>query len=161
VQQVLPTIGPEEQFQTALPVYDLAVKAGAWGSDVSPEVVGWARVPRRPLDPDMFIAKVSGRSMEPGIVDGAWGLFQSFSTSAQISPTSLDGRRVVVRLASDSDPETGAYTLKRWKVTKLSQGGQVSEVALRPDNRDFEPVILTPESGIDVRVVAEFLETLG
>src|SRR5439155_5997873 len=78
LQHVLPTIGPEEQFQTAIPVYDLAVKAGAWGSDVSPEVIGWARVPRRPLDPDMFIAKVSGRSMEPGIVDGAWGLFQSF-----------------------------------------------------------------------------------
>lgn len=28
----------------------------------------------------------------------------------------LDGRRVVARLESQADPETGVYTLKRWKV---------------------------------------------
>src|SRR5205823_3260054 len=33
IQQVLATIAADEQFQSALPVYDLAVMAGAWGND--------------------------------------------------------------------------------------------------------------------------------
>lgn len=159
LQQVLPTVAPDEQFQTALPVYDLAVKAGSWGSEVEPAVVGWARVTRRPLEADMFVARVVGHSMEPGIPDGAWGLFRSFPADGQPSPTSLDGRRVVARLASRSDPETGAYTLKRWRVTKVA-GGEIQEVALRPDNKTLQPLVVTPADG-DVRVVAEYLETVG
>ena len=160
LQQVLPTVGAEEQFQTALPVYDLAVKAGSWGNEVEPAVVGWARVARRPLEVDMFVARVFGHSMEPGIPNGAWGLFRSFPADGQPSPTSLDGRRVVARLASRADPETGAYTLKRWKVTKVAAGGEITEVTLRPDNKALQPLVVTPADG-DVRVVAEYLETVG
>jgi len=100
---------------------DSTVKAGSWGTDVEPMVVGWARVPRRPLEVNMFVAQVSGHSMEPGIPDGAWGLFRAFPVGDEPSPMSLDGRRVVARLASTSDPETGAYTLKRWKVAKVER----------------------------------------
>ncbi len=159
LQQVLATIGAEEQFQTALPVYDLAVKARIWGSEVDPAVVGWARVPRRPLDTDMFVAQVVGHSMEPGIPDGAWGLFRSFPAQAPPSPTTLDGRRVVVRLPSEADPETGAYTLKRWKVTKIGTEGKAREVVLRPDNKTLQPFVITQAD--EVRVVAEYLETVG
>ena len=123
-------------------------------------VVGWARVARRPLEADMFVARVVGHSMEPGIPEGAWGLFRSFPADGQLSPTSLDGRRVVVRLASKDDPETGAYTLKRWKVTKVGAGGKILEVTLRPDNKALQPLVVTPADG-DVRVVAEYLETVG
>lgn len=160
MQQVLSSISADDQFQIALPVYDLAVKAGSWGSDVAPAVVGWARVPRRPLEPEMFLAQVQGHSMEPGIPDGAWGLFRSFPTGGQPMPMALDGRRVVARLPSKADPETGAYTLKRWKVTKIGVGGEILEVALRPDNKALEPLVVTPADG-DVRVVAEYLETVG
>jgi len=76
VQEVLPTIGADEQFRSALPVYDLAVKVGSWGSNIVPYVTGWFRVTRRPLDTDMFVAQVVGHSMEPGIPDGARGLFR-------------------------------------------------------------------------------------
>jgi len=160
LQQILPDIGAEEQFQTALPVHDLAVKAGAWGGDVDPAIVGWVRVNRRPIGPDMFVAKVVGHSMEPGIPDGAWGLFRSFTADNQPSPNSLDGRRVVVRLASKNDAETGAYTLKRWKITKVSTGGEILEVTLRPDNKDLKPLVVKPADD-EVRIVAEYLETVG
>jgi hypothetical protein len=63
-------------------------------------------------------------------------------------------------LPSRSDPETGAYTLKRWKVTKLGTGGEVLEITLRPDNRDNQPLVVKPSDG-DLRVVAEYLETVG
>jgi hypothetical protein len=157
--QVLDTVAPDEQFQAALPVYDLAAKAGAWGSEVIPDVSGWVRVPHRPLDPSMFIAKVDGHSMEPGIPNGAWGIFRTFSDGYQPSPTAIDGRRVLVRLESKTDPETGAYTLKRWKIGKFGVGGEVLEVLLRPDNKVFKPLLVKADG--DVRVVAEYLETVG
>ena len=160
MQEVLHTVGADEQFEAALPVYDLAVKAGTWGRDVSPDMVGWVRVAHRPLDTDMFVAQVVGHSMEPSIPDGTWGLFRSFATSGQPSPMALDGRRVVVRLASEADPETGAYTLKRWKVSKLGGAGEILEVTLRPDNRDLKPLLVTPSSS-EVRVVAEYLGGVG
>jgi type III restriction enzyme len=159
-QQVLTTVGADEQFQTALPVYELAVKAGSWGRGGDPAVVGWARVAWRPLEAEMFVAKVVGRSMEPGIPAGAWGLFRSFPADGQLSPTSLDERRVVARLASKADPETGAYTLRRWKVTKIAAGGEIQEVTLRPDNKAFQPLVIALADG-DVWVVAEYLETIG
>ncbi|WP_426745957.1 S24 family peptidase [Myxococcus faecalis] len=157
---VVPSVSTDEQFQVALPVYDLAVQAGNWGSEVAPDAVGWARVARRPLDSDMFVAQVSGRSMEPSIPDGAWGLFRAFPVGNEPSETALDGRRVVVRLSSKADPETGAYTLKRWKVTKVGDDGKILEVTLRPDNKALKPIIVEPEKD-EVRVVAEYLETVG
>ena len=108
----------------------------------------------------MFVAKVVGHSMEPGIPDGAWGLFKSFSIGAPPTPTALDGRRVVARLRTKVDTETGAYTLKRWKVTKLTTGGEILEITLRPDNKALNPLVVTSGDS-DVQVVAEYLETVG
>ena len=158
--QVLPSIGADEQFQTAIPVYDLAAKAASWGAEESPAVSGWVRVARRPLEVDMFVAKVIGHSMEPGIPNTAWGLFRSTSSHDQLSPMSLDGRRIVARLNTKTDPETGSYTLKRWKVTKVESGGKVLEITLRPDNKAL-PSLLLKSADDEVQVVAEYLETLG
>jgi type III restriction enzyme len=158
--KVLASVGSEEQYRSAVPVFDLAVKAGSWGNEVAPEAVGWVRLPGRQLDNTIFVAQVVGHSMEPGIPDGAWGLFRSFPVGDQMSATALDGRRVVARLPSRSDPETGTYTLKRWKVTKVGPDAEVLEVTLRPDNRAVEPLVVKPTDG-DLKVVAEYLETVG
>ncbi len=144
----------------SLPVYDLGDKAAGWGSDAIPSVIGWVRVSRRPLETDMFVAKVVGHSMEPGISGGAWGLFRSFASGDQPSAIGLDERRVVARLTSEADSETGPYVLRRWKVTKVGAGGKVLEVTLRPDNRVLKPLVINPTDG-DAPVVAEFLETVG
>ncbi len=100
---VMAAVPEDEQPRTAVPVFDLAVKAGGWGDEVEPERAGWAHIARRPLEPDMFLARIRGRSMEPGIRDGAWGLFRSFPAEAVPPPRALDNRRVVVRLSSTSD----------------------------------------------------------
>lgn len=160
IQQVFPAIGAEEQFQSALPVYDLSAKARSWGTETAPPVIGWVRVARRPLEPEMFVSKVQGRSMEPGIHDSAWGLFKSFPTGSPPAPISLDGRRVVARLNAKADPGTEAYSLKRWRISRLSPGGEATEVTLLPDNRDYQPVVVLLASG-ELRAVAEFVETLG
>ncbi len=158
---VVETVRNEEEFVDAVPVHDLAAAAGGFGDTQSPQVIGWARIrAKRSLDRKMFVARISGRSMEPSIPDGSWGLFRLFATDAPL-PTALDGRRVVVQLRDDADPDTGGqYTIKRWRVTKVNKSGEVQEIELSPDNPAFKPRRLTPTDG-DIRIIAEFLEVVG
>jgi hypothetical protein len=160
--QVLASVPVEEQYRRAAPVLDLAAAAGGFSDVQAPEPIGWVRVREsRRLDRMMFVAKVVGRSMETEIPDGSWGLFRAFAAGDAPAPTALDGRRVVVQLRNETDPETGGrYTLKRWKVTRLSREGTVEQIELRPDNTSFTSLRVDAEAG-DVRVVAEFLEVMG
>lgn len=150
-----------EEYSTAVPVHDLAASAGAFGDEQIPTSIGWMRVAAsRQLTSDMFVARVVGRSMEPGIPNGSWCLFRQFTAGAP-PPISLDGRRVVVELRNATDPDTGgAYTLKRWRVASRTPEGAILAIDLLPDNRDFGTLHLTPEDG-DLRVIAEFLEVVA
>ena len=106
----------------------------------------------------MFIARVAGKSMEDGIPDGSW--FRSFPSGAPAARL-LDGRRVVVQLRDEADPDTGGkYTLKRWRVVKARPNGWVEEVELRPDDPSYKPMRLRAADG-EIRAVAEFLEVVG
>ena len=114
----------------------------------------------RQLTSDMFVARVVGRSMEPGIPDGSWCLFRHFAGGSPPA-VALDGRRIVAQLRTVTDPDTGGtYTLKRWLVAARGEDGSVSAVDLPPDTPPFPPLHLTPDDG-DLRVVAEFLEVVG
>jgi len=157
--RVLPSVPKSDEYQKAVPVYDLAVAAGKFGASQSPEPVGWMHVkPSRPMDKRMFVAQVVGRSMEDDIPHGSWALFRLFPTPP--SSTAIDGRRVIVQLR-ENDPDTGGqYTLKRWRVTKYTGDGGVESVELRPDNPDFKTIKLSAKDG-EIRPVAEFLELVS
>lgn len=159
--KVIAGVPDEEKFHSALPVLDLAAAAGSFSESQSVEVTGWARVhTQRGLDRTMFIARVMGRSMEDGIPDGSWCIFRSFSAGAPPAKL-LDGRRVVVQLRDEADPETGGkFTLKRWRVVKARPDGWVEEVELRPDNPSYKPMRMRAADG-EIRAVAEFLEVVG
>lgn len=160
--EILDSMSASEQYQSALPVYDLAVAAGAFGKSQSPERLGWARVQAsRLLDQRMFVARVVGESMEDGIPAGSWCLFRQYASGSAPSSSALDGRRVVVQLHEETDPDTGGqYTLKRWIVSKRGTDGATMEVELRPDNPKFKARRYSAKDG-DIRVVAEFLEVVG
>ena len=160
--KVMPSVPQREQFHTAVPVYDLAVAAGSFGTSQSPEPVGWMRVqPSHHMDKRMFVARIVGHSMEDAIPDGSWGLFRLFTAGAVPAGTALDGKRVIVQLRGEADPETGGqYTLKRWRVTKHAADGGVAQIELRPDNPGFVSKKYTAKDG-DIRAVAEFLEVVG
>ncbi len=117
-------------------VHDLASQAGSFSEVQSPSCIGWMRIEStRRLDRRMFVARVVGHSMEPGVPDGSWCLFRAFAAGEASAAMSLDGRRVVVQRRDDVDPELGGhYTLKRWKVSHVLPGGTVDEIELRPDN---------------------------
>lgn len=106
----------------------------------------------------MFVAQVVGHSMEPVISDGAYCLF-----SAPIEGTRR-GKTVLVQLRDAIDPETGErYTVKRYESEKAaSEDGtwRHVKITLKPNNHDYESIILTCEEEGQVQVIAEFLEVL-
>lgn len=160
--EVVPSVTAEERFHTAVPVYDLAVAAGAFGEGQTPEPTGWAKIhATRQLDSKMFLARVVGHSMEAAVPDGSWGLFRMFAAGTAPSATALDGKRLIVQLRDETDPDTGgSYTLKRWKVSKFDEATGIQQVELRPDNPAYKTRKFTAGDG-DLRVVAEFLEVVG
>lgn len=64
-------------FRTHLPQYSLEAAAGRFGRQIAVEPEGWVEVRTDlPLQGDMFVAHVEGRSMEPLIPDGSLCVFQ-------------------------------------------------------------------------------------
>ena len=107
----------------------------------------------------MFVAQVFGKSMEPPIADGAWGLFH-----APVDAT-RQSKAVLVRLTRDAtDPETGQrYTVKRYKSEKARKGDSWRHVriTLDPVNPHFKPIVLTHADEGDLRVIADLVDVLG
>ncbi|HXH06641.1 MAG TPA: HsdR family type I site-specific deoxyribonuclease, partial [Vicinamibacterales bacterium] len=151
---------PGERYRTSVPLVPLRAAAGAFGDPqhVRDEDFDWVAVhTRRRLRPGMFVARVEGRSMEPAIPDGAWCLF-----SAPVEGT-RQGKTVLAQLRDAVDPETGErYTVKRYESEKAPAGDswRHARITLEPLNPEFEPIVLSPEEGERLQVVAELVEVL-
>jgi SOS-response transcriptional repressor LexA len=120
------------------------------------EASAWVEVPGQKLAPGMFVARVVGRSMEPGIPHGAWCLFMSPVTGSR------QGKVVLAQHRDISDPDTGgSYTVKRYRSAKrVAQHGrwEHDKVILEPLNRDFEPIVLHEIEEGEVRVIAQVMK---
>ena len=106
----------------------------------------------------MFVAQIVGKSMEPAIPDGSYCLF-----AAPVSST-RQGKTVLVQLRDATDPETGErYTVKRYESEKTRDGDswRHARIALKPVNRDFEPIVLTDREEEQLQVIAELIDVLG
>ncbi len=139
----------------------LKAAAGAFGDPqhLNDEEFEWVAVQsRHHLRPGMFVARVEGRSMEPAIPDGAWCLF-----SAPVEGT-RQGKTVLVQLRDEIDPETGErYTVKRYESEKArsDDAWRHTRITLKPLNPEFQPIVLAPDEGERLQVVAELVEVLG
>ena len=152
---------PVERYRSCVPFVPLKAAAGAFSDPqhVPDDELEWVEVEtRRKLRPGMFAARVEGRSMEPEIPDGALCLF-----SAPVEGT-RQGKAVLVQLHDEVDPETGErYTVKRYESEKASAGGswRHTRITLKPANPDYPPIVLSPDQGERLQVVAELVEVLG
>jgi len=153
---------PAERFVSCVPLIPLEAAAGAFGDpqhvDAEDEWDWVAPVARHRFAPGMFVAQVVGRSMEPAIPDGAYGLFR-----APVAGT-RQGKIVLVQLRDATDPESGArYTVKRYRSEKAAKGDswRHSRILLEPINAEFEPIVLTGVEEGDLEVVAELVEVIG
>ncbi len=59
------------RYATHVPVFALTAAAGFWGPESTPEELGWTEVRGVTMKPGMFVAKVTGQSMEPLIPAGS------------------------------------------------------------------------------------------
>jgi superfamily II DNA or RNA helicase/diadenosine tetraphosphate (Ap4A) HIT family hydrolase/HKD family nuclease/SOS-response transcriptional repressor LexA len=145
------------RYVTHVPVYDLAVAAGFWGPESSPEEIGWAVVPGVAIKPGMFVARVTGASMEPLIPDGSWCLFRPCPAGSR------EGRIVLVQFASLGVGENGGrFTVKKYHAEKTvtADGWRHDSIQLLPLNPAFEPIGLEPEDASDLMIVGEFVRAI-
>ena len=147
-----------DPYRHHLPVYSLAVAAGAFLENRPVEEDGWIALPER-IKPreGMFVARVVGHSMEPRIPDGSYAVFRPVPAGDR------NGRILLVELDGAVDPELGAsHTVKRWRsVRAADEKGESwwhTLITLEPLNREFESLVL--KEGETARAVAEFVDVL-
>jgi SOS-response transcriptional repressor LexA len=140
-RHVTPRVLP---FRTHLPLYSARAAAGKFGEAMEVEPEGWVEAPPGlRLSEDMFVAHVTGRSMEPKIPDGSECIFKANPAGSRT------GRLVLVENFGEAGENR--YTIKRYR-----RAGD--KVILEPLNPEFPAWELDPEGRI--RVLAEFVEVL-
>lgn len=99
---------------SGLPLYSLKASAGEWSAPQAARVEAWVIVKLRvPSKRGLFVAQVTGRSMEPGIPDGAYCLFQRPWPSPRPREAGL-----FVKWEGGGDgegEEAGRFTLKEYR----------------------------------------------
>jgi hypothetical protein len=159
-----------EKYLTHLPLHTLAAvaasePAGEWGPRAQEEMVetlGWIRVrlPGHRLNDRMFVAQIKGHSMnngQNGMTDGAYAVFQLWPQGTR------QGKSVLVRGAF-TDPETGAYALKKYIGDVRDAEGlhhAIHLVSLNPDKERYPDIVLRPEQDSQLTVVAEWIAQLA
>ena len=155
---ILSSPPPTSRFTTHVPVYDLTAAAGFWGPESVPEEIGWTEVPGVAVKPGMFVARVTGTSMEPLIPDGSWCLFRPCPAGSR------EGRIVLVQFASLGAGENGGrFTVKKYhsEKTVTADGWRHDRIQLLPLNPAFEPITLEPSDVSDLTIVGEFVRVSG
>jgi type I restriction enzyme R subunit len=159
-----PTVQPriEDRYVTCVPLVPLKAAAGSFSDPqaVEEDEVDWVAVSvKRPLSRGMFVAQVTGHSMEPLIPDGSYCLFRAPVTGTR------EGKVVLVGSRGIADPETGGkFTVKQYSSEKTQDGEggwRHTKVVLSPSNPAYQPIVILGPDVEEVRVIAELVEVLG
>lgn len=154
-------VDPKPQpFRTHLPRYTLEVAAGKFLENDAVVVDGWEEAPvGLRLHPDMFVARIVGRSMEPRIPDGSLCVFRT-GPGGSAPAGSRHGKLVLVEYLGGGTNDR--YTVKRFYSEKLSQpdgNWTHGRVRMEPLNPEFEAWDLD-DAQDRFRVLAEFVQVL-
>ena len=151
---------PTDRYVTCLPLVPLKAAAGGFSDAqyIQDEDFEWVAVDsQHRLRKGMFVAQVTGKSMEPAVQDGAWCVFRGPVEGTR------QGKIVLVQLRDATDPETGQrYTVKRYASEKVREDDSWRHVkiTLKPANPDFEPIVLSGADEDELQVIAELVEVL-
>jgi len=157
------------RWKTCIPVVPLSVAAGGFSTEhdsfFSEDAVDWATWDGMPTpQAGMFVARITGDSMEPKVPAGSWCLFKPYRGGDR------NGRDLVVSHQSIS--EAGfpvGLTLKRYRSEKVTdrETGEVrhTRIVLEPLNGRHAAIEIATDEGDDgsgqVRVVAELDRVLS
>jgi SOS-response transcriptional repressor LexA len=150
-----------QPFITHLPLYPIQAAAGGFGQDTaSDEVSEWIDVPpgaRRNLSADEFLVRITGKSMEPEIPDGAICRFRRYVGGSRRGGIYLVARQTGAEVS-------GEVTIKRYdsagRIEEDSGAERTGPVTMRPANPEFAEWQLDHESGDRFVTIAEFLEVV-
>jgi SOS-response transcriptional repressor LexA len=149
-----------QAFGTHLPRYSLAVAAGPFLENQAVEEEGWEEAPPGlRLTPEMFVARIAGRSMEPLIPDGSLCVFRRGLLGGGVTG-SRQGRLVLVEALGEGGNDR--YTVKRYhsKKEQMPDGTwRQAQIRLEPLNPEFEAWDLQAEED-RYRILAEFVQVL-
>lgn len=143
-----------QPFRTHLPLYAARAAAGSFSAAQDVDQADWVEVPPDVrLAPNMFVAQVAGRSMEPLIPDGSWCVFRGEVTGSR------QGRLVLVEDRSASG-EGQRYTIKRYRSQKSvnEESWQHERITLEPLNPEYEAWDLEPDGRY--AVIGEYVAIL-
>jgi SOS-response transcriptional repressor LexA len=144
-----------QPFVTHLPRYSLAVAAGPFLENREIEEEAWEEAPPGlRLTPEMFVARIAGRSMEPLIPDQSLCVFRRGVAGSRL------GRLVLVEALDQGGNDR--YTVKRYRSEKReNEAGEWSHqrIRLEPLNPAFEAWDLDPQED-RYRILAEFVQVL-
>jgi phage repressor protein C with HTH and peptisase S24 domain len=133
-------------FRTHLPRYSLRAAAGKFLDNEEITEEGWEEVPRDlNVLPDMFLAEIAGRSMEPRIADGSVCVFRHGVVGSRT------GRLVLAESREITD--MSRYAVKRYR--RLETGA----VRLESLNPEYPTWDLEPDED-KYRIIAEFVRAL-
>jgi SOS-response transcriptional repressor LexA len=144
-------------FRTHLPVYGATAAAGKWGPEreVDQEPEFWIEAPESlRLTEDMFVAKVTGHSMEPRIPAESLCVFRGGSALGG----SRSGRLVLVM--NYGEPVENRLTIKRYtsKKRRTEEGWEHERITLEPLNPEYEAWNLDEHARL--AVIGEFVAVL-
>ncbi len=142
-------------FVTHLPLYSARVAAGHFLEDNEVEAEAWVETPAGlRLEEQMFVVRITGRSMEPKIPDGSLCVFRAGVTGSR------QGKLLLVE-RHDVSESGGRYTVKRYRSEKKqsSEEWQHAMIRLEPLNPEFEAWELE-EDPEKFRIVGEFVRVL-
>lgn len=161
-------------FQNCIPLYDLKVPAGQFSDE---QVLGAAAADKLTTDDidsrtwvapmgqtrparDLFVAQVTGESMNRRIPNGAWCLWRYCTAGPWAGKVILAEHHEI----QDSD-FGGHYAVKVYHAEFAPEGDHrevVTKVILKPESSDpgFVPVVLEGLQEGELRIIAELVEVL-
>lgn len=102
-------------FRTHLPFYSMRIAAGVFDGDREVDAAAWVPAPEG-LRPEerLFVARITGKSMEPRIPDGSFCLFR-------MNPQGSREGKLVLAQQFGASQSGGAFSIKKYHSEKAPQ----------------------------------------
>lgn len=154
--RIEPVVNDDVKYIDYLPVYSIKAACGYFGEGDEVNELGWIRAEGvGKLNRNMYVVQAIGHSMEPRINDGDFCVFRANPAGSR------QGKIVLVQHTNYYDPDySGAYSIKEYSSVKSYDefgNWQHEKIELKPLNKDYNPIILTPDDGDEFRVIGEFV----
>ena len=159
VVRIEPVVNDDVKYIDFLPVYSMKAACGYFGEGEDYSELGWIRVEGMgKLNRNMFVVQACGHSMEPRINDGDFCVFRTNPAGSR------QGKIMLVQHRNYYDADNaGAYSIKEYSSVKSYDefgSWQHEKIELKPQNSDYNSIIITPEDGDEFQVVGELVGVL-